>query len=273
MKNINKILVLLCVTFVLVTTSCTIEKRHYRKGFYIGSVFDSNIESESKKADTCTTVVAALKNEEGNSRVRKTKVDSSTQTAIVRDTIHARLRLKDSLPILTIGSAPRIQGHFQYTKKDEPAVQYDQTNADVRNMMLAAIGCVLLFILFQFLGAPLLVAAFVPLLPGLGSIIFAYSILLRKFIKKSVNAGLRGPDYQLSRYFRKFIFPLSVLFLGAAAFTLIQILGPALLFSATGLLILKISWAILLLAPIELLILGVIYYFYWRKKVPQPVNN
>lgn len=252
----------------MLISSCTIEKRHYRSGFYWdwnrAEAKEGNSTPESVDENKAVVSVAPV---QGDSQVF-----SGSQTAISHKITHreqrrAVLRTSDFQDSSRVLPSP-VSGLPTAAPADDPKPEEkDKINPLLSWLVGAGLVFELSFLLMflagtvSWMGIGVLTAVF------LGVLFFALAMWLRKSYAQRIAAGEKNEKLRLSAHFHRFKTLLHIYFAAAA----MGILGWILLESAIGPLgfvgtILASSGMVLVLGvALVLLVLFVLYLIRWRK--------
>lgn len=262
------ILLLLLLAFI---SSCSIQKRHYRDGFYIS--FHGTRVGEERAHSMTDTMEPTLRGRTGQEEVALTIAQQSDTVSTPfcsesRDVVKSKQKtvLHDALE----------------KQKDPPAERTEQPGAEKdkpnRTVLLMILGALLLVALLLFVTVPVLgwwVYLIAIIGPAAGVLLYIAALLVRKRIVLKNMAGATEEKYRLSKWYPQFKLPLHLFFgsvvAGGIGLLMSYTLGFALngFLSVLGMLIAGAAATSLAILAVVLLILVMLYLFKWRKSGDQ----
>jgi membrane protein implicated in regulation of membrane protease activity len=264
------------ILFLLLTAaclaSCTMQKRHYRAGFYISRHGDRMREQQTRNTkDTIEPALRAVTNQQEDAQAIAQKSDTI-----------ATPHCGEPREVLTKEKQSTIPSAALEEQKDPPAERTEQPGAEKdkpnRTILLMMIGAMLLVALIFFFAVPFLgwwVYVVAALGPVAGLLVYLAALMVRKkFVRKNM-AGSTDKKYRLSKWYHKFALPLHLLFgsvlLAGLGFVMSYALGFALdgFLSVLGILIMGAGMTSVSILSIVLLVITLLYFFKWRKSGEQ----
>jgi hypothetical protein len=252
--------------FILVVAqSCTIQKRHYRKGFYTG--WNASHAQPVQSASPHDTISA------GHSMVPATDTSAAALPQITINEAATPSHERQNRVIPTDEDAgeytPQPEGRAPQRADDLQPEGKDRINVNVSALVGAAIVCSLAFLILKVSSIPGSAVFFFFVLPLLAITLFALAMWLRRKFGLRAAAGGKSDAVRLSAHFHRFRVVLYLFFIGSA----IMALGWA-LFLSTGLSISALGSVGAVLAgggmalvqgvAIVLAVLFLIWLFHWR---------
>jgi|GEM_PF-3030769 hypothetical protein len=251
--------VIVFFALALLSGSCTIEKRHYRNGFYINWNNDhphsaSIVERDSVPvishlAVTVETDSTQSENSEVISETFNVEPTERSNTHCATD--HENLKDPES-------------SSAEVGKNDEPQPEtHDKLNPLVSPLVALGVLLGIAGVLCMYLVSN---PALLILVPIVGLLCLTAAYLLRKRFTLKIAAGDRNKRYRISAHFHRAKIVLFIFFAAEALFSLgwfLGVVGSSIGF--IGFLMLTSGIVIMTAVSVVLLALLLIYLFQWRK--------
>lgn len=242
-------------------SSCSIERRHYRDGFYVdrhhrNATIEQNTHTFTAEKQEPSDVVEQERAEE--LATPYSQVDS----VVVANCPEVRKENASNDPAMDSGVADAKENVV--APPDEPKPEKDAPNRTILILILAGILLVFAPILAIL---PISVFLFVLVLcmPAVAVLLYLLALMHRKKVLVGFMRGEKGKQWQLSNYYHRFSLALH-LFFGSV---LVGQVGVAVLYLTNFLgLAIGITFCAMILAGIMfifLLIMALLYLFKWRK--------
>lgn len=252
---------------VMFLNSCTIEKRHYRSGFYLDFAKSSAIIGEQHRCDSVNK--ASSVNDPGDSI--RTSFRETAENVLFHDTAIAREGTLDDVQTNAITRKEMIN-RMQYAYlPDEPPPTKDQPNKLIVTLLAVAFFLVACFVFVNIAFLPFWLVVILFISPFVGVLLYALATYYRRKLMQFKAAGATGEKYRVSAHYHRFkifllMFFASVL-LGLVGFLLVYSTGFGLsgVFGVIGIFMTIAGIGFTELLAIILLVMFLIYWFRWRK--------
>lgn len=256
-------LLLCCVALI---SSCTIQKRHYRNGFYCDRKRSEQQSSLIERHDTLTESGNTVEVQSEESKVgaeAPVRFDSSGER---RKEFHTPV-FPDSGATMENESVPGPDA----ARADEPKPEsHDRINPKMAAMMISGVVLSLLFLLIDVFAIAGSAPFFFIIAPLIGVLLFAGALLLRNRYVARTASGEKSEGLRLSAHFHRFRIMLFLFFAGALAMAIgwAFAVGGGFSLAAAGIIAVLLGGSGMIIVQgvaVILLILALLYLFRWRK--------
>lgn len=248
---------LLLFSAVMVLTSCSLQKRHYRHGFYFDFYSRNQSSFQGTREDSVEVTI-----HESNLTVDTTSSEEISADSSVTDLSHSDEHF---------GSTPVERVHRNHSEevlsgplsvpRDEVPPDQDRPNKKIFWMML--ISVLLAASTVGILFPPVSVLFFI--LPVLGLALFIIALYYRRRVLRLLIAGGKGETVQLSKFYPNFALAL-YLFFGAIAAAFIGLAFIGSIVPIIGIVLFEGGMIVGGASLILLVVLSVFWICKWRKQ-------